>query len=387
MTDCWIRGIHECDNGYNRNLGVGSNLIFPVNIDDSIWGLFVVHNLEEKFLNYDNRIVIEQMTMMFISKLIELESVEARIEDRYKIGSALIAVIDNGRRIMEQVGEARAETSWIHRKTLQNISHELVALSPRFVEEDETKPHTGALTGALGKVEIDLLNLLDADGAAIIRAGRRSHVRLFGATPDALTVRGLAAQFGDRLPALENPYRVFATEALCDLVPMSDAVREVACGFVAVAIGDEPGNYIFWFRAENIVDATWAGKPPTTEDLASPKMFRPKKSFAPHQQPLRGAARPWLEAEVRLACEFAEAVSAIWQKSAERRRPPEPRRRPAEMMSPHAINGGFNGYGERLPKSHPMSHPMSSRMMADVGTGDASRMNGSNDYSHDYEQM
>ena len=378
MTDAWLRGIHECDNGYNRNIGVGSNLIFPVNIDDQIWGLFVIHNLDDKFLNYDSRVVIEQMTMMFISKLIELEAVEARIEDRYKIGAGLVAAIDNGRRIMEQIGDARAESSWIHRKSLQMVSAQLAALGPRLFEAEEAPQHGGPLE----KFELDLLNLMDADGVAVVRSGRRSYVRLIGATPDALTVRGLTAQFGDRLPSLmEGPYRVFATESLPDLIPMSDAVREIACGLVATAIGDEPGNYILWFRGENVIDATWAGKPPTAEELISPKMFRPKKSFAPYKQDLRDASRPWIEGEVRLAVEFGEAVTGIWRKSAERRRPSETRRRMSEGSSGHAI--GLNGYNEPAPKA---PNPVS-RMLMDVSVGDGQRMNGSMDYSNEYEPM
>jgi light-regulated signal transduction histidine kinase (bacteriophytochrome) len=379
MTDAWLRGIHECDNGYNRNLGVTSNLIFPVNVDDRIWGLFVIHNLEEKFLNYDSRAVIEQMTMMFISKLIEIEAVEARIDDRYKIGSGLVSIVDNGRRVMEQIGEARAENSWIHRKTLQTISHQLAALGPRLFESEEgSRPG-----GALDKFELDLLNMMDADGAAVIRVGRRGHIRLVGSTPDALTVRGLASQFGDRLPALTAPHHAFATDALGDLVTMSDAVREVACGLMAVSVGDEPGNYIFWFRAEQVVDATWAGKPPTAEELASPKMFRPKKSFAPHSQPLRGASRPWIEAEVRLASEFAEAVSSVWRKSVDRKRASEVRRRPVEMGNGLGMGVANSGYGEPVAKAYVGA----SRMMAEIGVGEAPRMNGSLDYSHDFESM
>jgi light-regulated signal transduction histidine kinase (bacteriophytochrome) len=371
MTDAWLRGIHECDNGYNRNIGVGSNRIFPVNVDDTIWGLFVVHNLEEKFLAYDSRAVIEQMTMMFISKLIELEAVDARIDDRYKIGSSLVAVVDNGRRIIEQIGESRAETSWIHKKTLQTVSQQIAALGPRlFDPEDSRRPFE-----ALEKTEIDLLNLMDADGVAVVRSGRRGHVNLIGTTPDVLTVRGIVAQFGDSLPSIfDSQYRVFATDALCDLVSMSDAVREVACGMVAVSVGDDPGNYVIWFRAEAVIDATWAGKPPTAADLSSPRMFRPKKSFAPHQQALRGASRPWLEIEVRLASEFGEAISAIWRKSADRRRPVEPRRRPAEMINSHGLNAGLGAYVEPAPKRY-------------LGSSDMSRMNGSTDYSHDFEPM
>jgi light-regulated signal transduction histidine kinase (bacteriophytochrome) len=371
LTDAWLRGIHECDNGYNRNLGVESNLIFPVNVDDHVWGLFVIHNFDCKFLNYDSRIVIEQMTMMFISKLIELEAVEARMDDRYKLASELISIVDNGRRIIEQIGDARAEASWIHKKTIQTVSNQLAALAPRFYADDESeKPSSN-----LDKFEVDLLNILDADGAAVVRTGRHSHVRLIGSTPDSLTVRGIVAQFGDRLPSLaDGPYRIFATDALPDLIPMSSDARATASGLLATAVGDEPGNFVIWFRAENVIDAEWAGQPPSKQELLSPRMFRPKTSFALHRQPLDGAARPWLEIEVRLAAEFGDAISAVWRKSLERRRPAEPRRR-AEL------GGNIGGYQDQGPKSYGVGP---GRLMEVV---DAPRLAGSLDFKTEYEPL
>ncbi|CAL75164.1 Bacteriophytochrome protein [Bradyrhizobium sp. ORS 278] len=372
LTDAWLRGIHECDNGYNRNLGVESNLIFPVNVDDRVWGLFVIHNFECKFLNYDSRVVIEQMTMMFISKLIELEALEARIDDRYKIASELIAAVDNGRRIIEQIGESRADSSWIHKKTCQMVAAQLAALSPRFfVDEEAAKP-----AAALEKFEVDLLNMMDADGAAIVRAGRHSHVRLIGSTPDSLTVRGIVAQFGDRLPSLaESNFRVFATDALPDMLPISGEARARACGMVATALGDESGNFILWFRAENVIDAEWAGQPPSRQELMSPKMFRPKTSFALHRQPLDGASRPWLEVEVRLAAEFGDAISAVWRKSLDRRRPADSRRRTE-------LAGNMGGYQEQGQKSY---GPSSGRLLMDVV--DAPRLAGSLDFKSEYEPL
>ena len=374
LTDAWLRGIHECDNGYNRNLGVTSNLVFPVNIDDRVWGMFVIHNLAEKFLNYDSRVVIEQMTMMFIARLLEIEGVEARIDDRYRIGSNLAGQIEAGRRIMEQIGDSRADNSWIHRKTLESISHQLAALSPRIYDTADAV----RVSQPPDKFEVDLINLMDADGVAIVRAGVRTHIRLIGSTPDALTVGGIVAQFGGRLPELVPPHYAFATEVLPDLLPMSETTRAVACGMLAVAVGDEPGHFILWFRTEQVVDATWAGKPPTSEELASPNMFRPKKSFAAYSQPLRGAARGWLEAEVRLASEFAAAISSIWRKSSERRQPFDTLRRPAEIAGGHGSGPHQSGY----PDLSSRIHIGANRTGADVGSGDPSRLNAGFDYSN-----
>ncbi len=314
MTDCWLRGIHPCDNGYNRNLGVGSNIIFPVCIDSTVWGLFVVHNREEKFLNYDSRAVIEQLTMMFASRLIELEGHEARIAERQAMSQQMLGMVETAQALLTQSMTLRGEhAASIRLPAMQATSRHVAALAPIYVSSA-----SGCDSAEAGRPEDrfsnDLLRLADADGAAILRGGTSSHVHLIGAAPDALTARGIAAMFGNRLPAFaDDGWRVFATDALADHIPADDALRAVASGLLAVPICNR-GDMILWFRRERVVQATWAGKPPTAAERRSEMMFRPRGDFAAHQAPLTGASRPWLEAEVMLAAQFGAALSALWMR-------------------------------------------------------------------------
>lgn len=312
MTDAWLRGIHPCDNGYNRNLGVGSNIIFPVCMDSSVWGLFVVHNKEEKFLNYDSRAVIEQVTMMFASRLIELEAHEARIAERQAMAQQILGTVESAQAMLSQSMTLRGEyAAGIRLQAMQAVSRHVAALAPTYVSSA-----TGCDSAVAGRPEdrfsADLLRLADADGAAIIRCGASSHVHLIGAAPDALTVRGIAAMFGNRLPGFaEDGWRVFATDALGDHIPADEALRGLASGMLAAPICNR-GDMIMWFRRERVVDATWAGKPPSAAERRSEMMFRSRSDFAAHQAPLTGASRPWLEAEVVLAAQFAAALAELW---------------------------------------------------------------------------
>ena len=313
MTDCWLRGIHPCDNGYNRNLGVGSNIIFPVNVDNVVWGLFVVHNQEERFLSYDSRAVIEQLTMMFASRLIELEATEARIAERQQMATQMLGAIEAGQQMLATTSATRSEHgASIRLHAMHAISRHVAALAPTYVSANGSdiaepgRPEDGFST--------DLLRIADADGAAVIRAGAGGHVHLVGRTPDALTLRGIAAMFGSRLPAFDdNGWRVFATDALIDLVPGGATLREVACGLLAAPLGNR-GDMIMWFRHERVIDATWAGRPPSGAELRSEKMFRSRDDFAAHRAPLDGASRPWLESEVMLAAQFAAAIGDFWSR-------------------------------------------------------------------------
>jgi light-regulated signal transduction histidine kinase (bacteriophytochrome) len=311
MTDCWLRGIHPCDNGYNRNLGVGSNIIFPVCVDNTVWGLFVVHNREERFLNYDSRAVIEQLTMMFVSRLIELEAGEARIGERQQLAQQMLGAVEAGQALLTTTAAARGEhAAPIRLHAMLAVSRHVAALAPTYVSAN------GVDTAEPGRAEdrfsSDLLRLADADGAAVIRSGAGGHVHLIGSTPDALTVRGIVALFGSRLPGFEEGgWRVFATDALADHVPALGAQRSVACGLLATPIGAR-GDFILWFRRERVVDAIWAGRPPSTAELRSEMMFRPRSDFMAHRAALAGASRPWLEVEVMLAAQFAGALGDLW---------------------------------------------------------------------------
>ncbi len=312
MTDCWLRGIHPCDNGYNRNLGVGSNIIFPVCIDNGLWGLFVVHNKEERFLNYDSRVVIEQMTMMFASRLVELEAIESRIAERQAIAQRMVGAVETAQGMLSQNGAARGEVgASVRLHAMQAVSRHVAALAPTYLSA------TGVEVADPGRPEerfaADLLRLMDADGVAVVRSGPGGHVHLIGQTPDPLMVRGLAAMFGGRLPGFDDGgLRVFATDALGDHAPLSAEQRAVASGLCAAPIGHR-GDMILWFRRERIVDAVWAGRRPSAAELQSAMMFRSRDDFAAYRAPLDGASRPWHESEVALAAQFAASVGEIWQ--------------------------------------------------------------------------
>ena len=315
MTDCWLRGIHPCDNGYNRNLGVGSNIIFPVNIDNNVWGLFVVHNKDEKFLNYDSRAVIEQLTMMFASRLVELEAQEARIADRQRLSAEMIATVDGSQAMLAAAAAMRGEhltSARLH--AMHAVSRHVAALAPTYVSI------SGVEVAAAGRAEdrfsSDLLRLADADGAAVLRAGPAGHVHLVGTTPAAPTVRGIASLFGSRLPAFDaSEWRVFATDALGDYTPAGPELRAIASGLLAAPIGNR-GDMIMWFRRERVIDAVWAGRPPSGAEVKSEKMFKPREDFAAHRAPLGGASRPWLDQEILLAAQFAGAIGDVWSRQA-----------------------------------------------------------------------
>lgn len=303
LTDAWLRGIHASDRNYNILLGVNSNIAFPVNPDSTLWGLFVVHNEEKKFLNYDCRVVIEQLTMMFASRLVELEDAEAEMEQRNRSAQSMLESLRGGAGLMSRIGETDDA-----RPARLAVTEQFACLTPS-IGADRRIGQPESVDNPFG---INLRDLVCADGVAVLRGGANPHVHLVGTTPDALAVRGLATLFGNGLPAFpDSGNRVFATDALQDLVALPETVRPVATGLLAAPVGHS-GDMILWFRREEVVDAVWAGRPHTPAELMSDKLMLTRDDFTSYRAPLAGASKPWSEREVALACQFAESVGALW---------------------------------------------------------------------------
>jgi light-regulated signal transduction histidine kinase (bacteriophytochrome) len=284
-------------------------MVFPIIVDGVLWGLFVCHNAEEKYINYDSRVVVEQMAMMFMSKLIELEPSAHRISDRRATARRMLDELSIGRSIIGALGGAGASRhSRLHARTVAMIARQLGCLTPVAADVDTG---SAAESGAPSAFENDLLSLVDADGAAVVRGNT---VFRFGQAPDEITVRGIAGLIATRMATPDGAgCGFYATNDVGDLAQVGDETRAHAAGVLAVAPNGAGSDLILWFRKEQRIDATWAGRPPEAEELNTPAMLRPRSSAGRVQKVLAGVARPWTETEGRVAAEFADEVAHGWQ--------------------------------------------------------------------------
>lgn len=312
MTHAWLRGVHACHNGYMSHISTKGSMVFPVMIDDHLWGLFVCHNDEEKYLDFESRILIEQMTMMFICKLTELEEADARLDMRREQMERMLQTLGSAEQVVSSLGGvAAARRSPVHTVTLTALAQHLANLAPVIAA---TEALENSEYRKLSGFEQDLLNFVQADGAAIVRDGQ---VRLVGATPSALEVLALAQAFGFALPPLsDGGWRVFATNCLPALMPAAAAIVGRACGLLATPLDEAGRDCLMWFRAEEVIDATWAGKPPSEEELRASSMNTPRSSFGRFALTIRGAAKPWTEVQAAMAHEFGEALRAFFERRA-----------------------------------------------------------------------
>jgi light-regulated signal transduction histidine kinase (bacteriophytochrome) len=154
-----------------------------------------------------------------------------------------------------------------------------------------------------------LLNLVEADSAAVVRHGRVGRI---GDAPPEMAVFAIASMFGRELPDLhQGDLHVFATDCLTTLVPVTEAVKDRAAGILAVALSSDTPAYLIWFRRELVVQATWAGNPSADAMSAGTETQNPRASFEAWKQDIRDLSRSWVLEEVQIADELATIVRGL----------------------------------------------------------------------------
>jgi light-regulated signal transduction histidine kinase (bacteriophytochrome) len=303
-----LRSVQPCHIDYLKNMGVKASMSFSINVDNRLWGLFACHHYAPRLVSYEQRVVCEQTAMMFIFRLNQMSSVAARLAARHRsvqqigrrlsIGSALsrrIASLEAGfadpadqatarPMLVEAVAAIHAETSWL------------------------LASDGGGQGGPLTAQQRSLLDLVEADSAAIVRHGRVTRI---GDAPAEMAVFAIASMFGRELPDIgHGNLPVFATDHLCGFAAVAAEIKDSAAGILAVSLSDDVPAYLIWFRREQIVHATWAGNPQDEAMAGGATGANPRASFAAWKEDIRNLSQPWLLEDVEVAYELIGLIRA-----------------------------------------------------------------------------
>ena len=367
MSDANLRSVQACHIDYLKNMGVKASMSFSINVDDRLWGLFACHHYAPRLVTYEQRVVCEQTAMMFIYRLSVMNSVAARVAQRNaslrQIGRSLSVGAALARRIAQLEGSLadrddqaiaapmltgalaaiHAETSWL--------------LAPDGPDEDGNE--AGADTPPTVQ-QRKLLDLMEADSAAIVRHGRVTRI---GEAPSAMAIFGIASMFGRELPDLRHGnLPVFATDHLGGFAAVATAIKDTAAGILAVSLSDEVPAYLIWFRREQVVHATWAGNPADEAMSAGATSANPRASFAAWKADIRNLSRAWVLEDVEVAYELAGLIR-VAEGVAPRRETPAtaalqtatwPAPRPSAYPGPAAASGP-GGSGTAAPAHLPQN--------------------------------
>jgi light-regulated signal transduction histidine kinase (bacteriophytochrome) len=256
MSDCGLRSVSPIHLQYLKNMGVRASASVSIVVDDALWGLIACHNERPKLLPYELR-----------------------------VASTTLA-----RNLARQI-KARAEAElYRERVRLRRLEDELLARLPA------ERP----LADGLGQRSQALLNLVAADGLAIVQDGR---TQTFGRCPPTDAIDYL-----DGWVSQQPGLRPVASNSLSAVLPQAAAWAAHASGLLAVRVSSERPLSLLWFRSEIPETIRWAGDPSTAVKSNTRGVLTPRASFEDYTETVRGRARRWDAAAVESAARLRDAL-------------------------------------------------------------------------------
>jgi len=254
-----LRSVSPLHVQYLSNMGVKATLVASLIHDGKLWGLISCHHLSTKVIPYDLRAAVELIA----------EVVSTRI-------SAL-----------EHFAEAQAEVL-------------VRRLEQRLLDATATD---GDWRRALFDTPRQLLHPVGATGAALLFDGE---VHTTGDVPSTPDLRGLFAYLDTQT---HDP--VFACSSMAKLDPRFNPITPVAAGVLAVRFGTASGEYLVWFRKEQLQDITWGGDPRKAVSMDDNQQLTPRASFAAWHEQVRDTSIPWTPRESSIAKAIGQSLSDI----------------------------------------------------------------------------
>lgn len=254
-----LRSISPMHVQYLQNMGVAATLVASLVHEGRLWGLIACHHNSSYYLPYEMRAAVELIS----------EVVSTRI-------SAL-----------EHFAEAQAEV------LVRRLEHRLI----------EATASDGDWRRALFDTPRQLLQPVGASGAALLFDGE---VQTTGDVPSTPDLRALFA-FLDTQPR----EAVFSCSSIGKLQPSLAAITPVAAGVLGVRLGPAHGEYLVWFRKEQLQDVTWGGDPHKPVLFDASMELSPRRSFAAWHQLVRDTSIPWTARDSAIAKAIGASLGDI----------------------------------------------------------------------------
>ena len=260
MSLCYLRSMSPLHLQYLRNMGVTATLVASLVREGQLWGLIACHHYSPKRAGYDVRAACELVA---------------------EVAATRIPVVE---------GQAKAQTELLVRALERRLMRAMV--------------ESGDWRDALfGEEPSPLLAPLNATGAALLYDGQ---VLTTGEVPSLGDVHAVARwaseQPGDR--------PVVHTASLARVSPRLAPAAEVASGALAAELSRAEGEYLVWFRKEQVRHVRWAGDPHKPVAVGGePGDLSPRRSFAAWSQLVRQTSVPWTAVDVATASTIRLSVA------------------------------------------------------------------------------
>ena len=264
MSLCSLRSMSPLHLQYLQNMGVTATLVASLVREGRLWGLIACHHYSTKSVSYDMRSACELLS---------------------EVISTRISALENRAQVEAELFVRELETGLV-------------------VAATETGDWRDAL---FGDPQSQLLRPFDAHGAALFYEG---DILVAGDTPALHELRAFAAWLNVNMRA-----PVLHTSSLQRLNPEFAALSGTATGVLAIELSRRDGEYLVWFREEQLRTVTWAGNPDKPVVVGNdPRDLSPRRSFAAWSELVRETAKPWSQTELATAAAMrASLVDVILQ--------------------------------------------------------------------------
>ena len=264
MSLCVLRSSSPIHVQYLKNMGVRATMVVSLMVGGRLWGLVSCHHYSPREVHFEARAVSDLLAEAVATRIAALESfIQSQVE---------LSV----RRIEQRI--------------IESISRE------------------GDWRVSLFDGSTSLLTPLGASGAALLFEGQCLAV---GDVPSTQKLREIG-QWLDEHHSTGVPRALFATTALGIDAPRFTSIADIASGLLAVTVSSAPGEYLIWFRPEQVQTVTWGGDPSEAVVVgATPNDLSPRRSFAQWHQRVEGTSAAWSRAELTSARLIGETVTDV----------------------------------------------------------------------------
>jgi PAS domain S-box-containing protein len=265
MSLCFIRSSSPIHLQYLKNMGVRATLVVSLMVGGRLWGLVSCHHYEPRVLQFEMRSVCELLAEVVATRIAALEG----------------------------FAQSQAELS-------------VRRLEQRMIEAIS---RDGDWRSALFDPSQTILNPVAASGAALLL---EDQVLTTGDVPGTQQLRDIARWLDDK--GLKSPSAggLFATCSLPLDAPAFAPLVGVASGLLAAPVSSMPGEYLLWFRPEQVQTVTWGGNPFKPVLVGNnPSDLSPRRSFAQWHQVVEGTSVRWNPAEQTTARLIGNTVTDV----------------------------------------------------------------------------
>lgn len=246
MSLCFTRSMSPIHIQYLKNMGVCATLVVSLLVGGKLWGMVSCHHYEPRSIPFEMRAACELLAEAVGTRIAALES--------FAQAQAELAV-----RRMEQ-------------RMLEGISRD------------------GDWRAALFDPPKAILTPVGATGAALLLDDQ---LLTAGEVPSTAELRAIG-RWLDEKRSDEGGSRLYSTCSLALDEPRFAHLVGIASGLAAVSLSSLPGDYLLWFRPEQVRTVTWGGNPFKPVVVGNdPRDLSPRRSFSQWHEVVEGTCEPW----------------------------------------------------------------------------------------------